>query len=243
MAASRCDRERDPRALIRAALARVAVRAAGLPRLPPPGQDERFDNLADRFLAGDVSTLDEPGLSRVDFLRWLGEHRDVLFHGSSRGDLAVLEPIRLSTDAREFGNRQAVFATDDPVWAIWFAILHRGDGYNSTRNGSLRVAGDDAASRWYFFTVNRGALSDERFGGGYLYVLPRATFEREPPIAGVLDSAQWASFDAVRPLVRVDVRPDDFPLLDAVHEHGDESGLVTILRAGRFRRRAGRTSR
>ena len=222
---------------MRAALARMVVRAVGMPRLPPVRHDDRFDALADRFLGGDPSALDEPDVARVDFLRWLGEHRDVLFHGSSRGDFAVLEPIRLSNDTRDFGNRQAVFATDDPVWALWFAILRRGEGYRSTRNGSLRIAGDDASTRCYFFMVNRGALSDERFGTGYLYVLPRATFELEPPIAGVLDTGQWASFDAVQPLVRVEVGPEHFPLLDAVAEHDDESDVVTMLRAGRFRRR------
>jgi hypothetical protein len=227
---------------MRAALARLAVRAVGMPRLRPVRHDERFDALADRFLGGDPSAFEDAGVARVDFLRWLGEHRDVLFHGSSR-DLSVLEPIRLSNDTREFGNRQAVFATDDPVWAVWFAILRRGEGYNSTRNGSLRIAGDDASTRCYFFTVNCGALSKERFGSGYLYVLPRATFELEAPIGGVLDTAQWASFDAVQPLVRIDVRPEDFPLLEAVAEHDDEADVVTILRAGRFRRRAGRASR
>jgi hypothetical protein len=107
----------------------------------------------------------------------------------------------------------------------------------------LRIAGDDASTRCYFFTVNRGALSDERFGGGYLYVLPRATFELEAPLGGVLDTAQWASFEAVHPLVRVEVGPEYFPLLHAVAEHDDESDVMTMLRAGRFRRRAGRTSR
>ena len=229
---------------MRGALMRLAVRAVGLPRVAPVPHDDRFDALADRLLAGDATAFEDAGSARLDFLRWLGEHRDVLFHGSSRGDLELLEPIRLSSDAREFGNRQAVFATDDPVWALWFAILSRGDGFHSTRNGSLRVARDDASSRWYFFAVNRGALSDDRFVDGFLYVLPRATFELEAPIAGVLDSAQWASFDAVRPLVRLEVGPADFPLLDRVFEHGeDESIAVTMLRAGRFRRRGGRSRR
>ena len=228
---------------MRVVLTRLAVHAVGLPRLPPVADDDRFDVLADRLLAGDVTAFADAGPARVDFLRWVGEHRDVLFHGSSRGDLDVLEPIRLSSDAREFGNRQAVFATDDPVWAIWFAIMRRGEGYVSTRNGSLRIVGDDASSRWYFFALNRGALSEDRFGDGYLYVLPRETFELEAPIAGVLDSAQWASFDAVRPLVRLEVGRSDFPLLERVIEHGDESIAVTMLRAGRFKRRGGPSRR
>lgn len=225
---------------MRRLLLRLFLRAVGLPRLPPPAVDEAFAPVADRLLRGDARAFDEPGLPRLDFLRWLGEHRDVVFHGSVRGDLESLEPIRLSTDEREFGNRQAVFATDDPIWALWFAILGRGEGYQSTRNASLRLVGEPVTARRYLFAVNEGALAGDRFGPGFLYVLPGETFESEAPLFGALDTSQQASSQAVRPLVRLEVAPSDFPFVDRVVEHRQESIVATMLRFGRFRPRGAR---
>ena len=224
-----------------APLLRLFLRATGLPVLQPPAPDDRFARLADRVLAGDASALGEPDVPLLDFMRWLAGHRDVLFHGSSRGDLELLEPVRLTRDTSEFGDQQAVFATSDPVWALWFAVLRR-DGLRSTSNASFGVAGDPLYPRRYFFSVNDGALADDRFGAGFLYVLPRESFRREPPRFG-LDTAQWASPVAVRPLGRADVAPEEFPFLDLVVEHGREPVLATMLRAGARARRAGRSTR
>jgi hypothetical protein len=213
-----------------APLLRLFLRASGLPSLQPPEPDDRFARLADRVLAGDPGALEEPEVSLLDLVRWLAGHRDVLFHGSSRSDLELLEPVRLTRDASEFGDQQAVFATDDPAWALWFAVLRR-DGLRSTRNGSFGIAGDPLYPRRYFFSVDDGALPDDRFGPGFLYVLPRAPFRREPARFG-LDTAQWASPVAVRPLARAGVSPGDFPFLDLVLEHRREPVLATMLRAG-----------
>jgi hypothetical protein len=218
-----------------APLLRLYLRATGLPSLQPPAPDARFAPLADRVLAGDSSALQEPDVPLLGLLRWLAGHRDVLFHGSSRGDLELLEPIRLTRDAAEFGDQQAVFATSDPVWALWFAVLRR-NGLRSTSNGSLGIPGDALYPRRYFFSVNDGALASDRFGPGFLYVLPRGPFRQELPRFG-LDTAQWASPVAVRPLVRAGVSPEDFPFLELVVEHGREPVLATMLRAGARARR------
>jgi hypothetical protein len=196
-----------------------------------PGTEVVLQGIADRFVAGDAAAIAAGPLPPVEFLRWLTERRSVLFHGSARGDIEVLEPIRLSRDAREFGNQQAVFATTDPVWAIYFAILRRMKPFG-TRNGSMAVAGSSIYPRWYTFSLLPPVDLDARFGPGFLYVLPREPFRPEPPQLGALDTAQWVSPTQVRPLVRVEVGPDDFPFLAAVGTYSErEPILVTILRA------------
>lgn len=229
---------------MRRTLARSILRLSRLPSLPPvavsPNAAADLDRAADRLLGGDARALEDAPLPRLDFLRWLGERRDVLFHGSGRDDLDVLEPIRLTTDTTEFGNRQAVYATDDPVWAIYFAILQR-HGSFGTRNGSIGVAGAGLYPRWYFFSLTRPLDRATRFGDGFLYVLPRRTFESQPPGLGVVNTAQWVSEQAVRPLVRLDVTPADFPFLDAVAAHrGREPMLVTLARVAARRQRSAR---
>ena len=154
-----------------------------------------------------------------------------MFHGSARDDLDVLEPIRRSRDSTEFGDQQAVYATSDPVWATYFAILRRGRPF-STRNGSIGMAEGALYPRWYFFSL-RGGHDDKPFADGWVYVLPRAGFTPEPPLAGGLDTAQWVSSSAVRPIERIAVEPADFPFRRLVVTHRErEPMFVTWLRAG-----------
>jgi hypothetical protein len=194
---------------VRGAALTLLLRAARLPTLPPPAERPGFAAAADALLAGGAVEIPEP---RLDFLRWLGENRDVVFHGSQRNDLTELSTERRSTDATEWGNQTAVYASSDPVWAIYFAVLRRDNGWTGTRNGTLGFAG----RRRYFFVHNRGSASRERFGPGSLYVLPATTFEAEPPLGGVVDTAHLVSRVPVRPLARIDVTPEDFPFRDRI---------------------------
>ena len=167
-------------------------------------------------------------------MRWLAEQGDVVFHGSKRGDLEALEPIRLSRDASPFGDQQAVFAASDPVWAIYFATLQRDRGFRETRNGSVGVAGA-LYPRWYWFSHNEEADSTERFVDGWLYILPRRSFRPEPALLGVLDTGQWASLEPVTPLARVRVHATDFPFADSVIAHRRGEAVPTTLARAAWR--------
>ena len=205
------------------------------------GTEAALERVADELVSGNADVVGESPVPLVEFLRWLAERRPVLFHGSARDDLAVLEPIRLSRDTTEFGDQQAVFATSDPVWAIYFAVLRRHRPLG-TRNGSLGIAGAGVYPRWYHFSVQRPFDRAARFGAGSVYIVPRAPFTVEPPLRGVFDSAQWVSPEAVEPLVRIDVTPADFPLLDTVVEHRgrDPWALIYVRTVARNRQRSSR---
>ena len=157
--------------MTRARALEVFLRLARLPTLPPPVVEPGFDEAADALLRGERVDLPE---ARLDFLRWLGESRGVVFHGSPRNDLVELSTERKSRDSTEWGNQQAVYASSDPVWSIYFAVLRRDNGWQGTRNGSMGVGG----RRFYFFLHNRGSQSPDRFGPGSLYILPSETFGR-----------------------------------------------------------------
>ncbi len=124
------------------------VALLGLPRLPEVQQvDSATQGVYEEFTSRYV---DPPGTSEglrppgevMSYLRWLAVHRQVLFHGSQRDGISELRPDRESGDSTSFGNQRAVFATDDAVWAMWFALLARGRGFRSTRNGVWSVLGD-----------------------------------------------------------------------------------------------------
>lgn len=206
---------------------------ARLPWLPAPAVDPeagaRFARVAGELLAGEASAVPEP---RLDFLRWLAENRPVVFHGSPRDDLCELSTERRSHDATSWGNQQAVYASTDPVWAIYFACLRRDAGWTGTRNGSMGLAGGPLYPRRYFFVHNRGSASPDRFGPGSLYLLSPSGFVSDEPLAGAIDTAHLVSHEPVRPLARLDVTPDDFPFADRIGYYRDgEPTWVSLLRA------------
>lgn len=200
-----------------------------LPPVVDPATDARFAAAADELLAGGATSVPEP---RLDFLRWLAENRSVVFHGSPHDDLDELSTERRSRDSTAWGNQRAVYASTDPVWAIYFACLRRDQGWTGTKNGSMGRADGPLYPRRYFFLHNRGSVSPDRFGPGSLYLLPPATFVADRPLAGAIDTAHLVSHEPVKPLARLDVTPQDFPFRDRVGYFRDgEPEWVSLLRA------------
>jgi hypothetical protein len=220
-------------AALRTRLVWGCLALAGLPSLSPPVVDSataaRFAVAADELLSGGATAVPEP---RLDFLLWLAQNRAVVFHGSPRNDLLELSTERRSRDSTAWGNQQAVYASTDPVWAIYFACLRRDRGWTGTKNGSMGRAGGSLYPRRYFFLHNRGSASPDRFGPGSLYLLSPATFVADEPLAGAIDAAHLVSHEPVKPLARLEVTPEDFPFRDRVRYYRDgEANWISLLRA------------
>lgn len=211
------------------------LRLLPLPSLPPvvvdPATDTEFARAADALLADGKAELPP---RRLDFLRWLAENRSLVFHGSPRNDLSELSTERRSKDTTAWGNQQAVYASSDPVWAIYFACLRRDNGWTGTRNASMGRPGGPLYPRQYFFLHNRGSESPGRFGAGSLYVLPPESFVADAPLAGVVDTAHLVSHSPVKPLARIDVTPQDFPFCERVAYYRDGESIVTSLLRASF---------
>ena len=186
-----------------------------------------FAAAARALLAGETDEIPAP---RLEFLDWLGATQAVVFHGSQRNDLTELSTERQSRDATAWGDQRAVYASSDPVWAIYFALLRRDNGWHGTRNGSLGIG--SRSRRFYFFVHNRGSESPERFGPGSLYVLPGETFAPQPQLAGIFDTAHLVSRVSVRPLARIEVTPEDFPYRHRIGLYRDREPIwVSMLRS------------
>jgi hypothetical protein len=211
---------------------------SGLPRVAPEELDAQMSTLFAEFTAesidrrdGESGIVTPPGAAAV-YLRHLARERAVLFHGSKRGPLAELRPERESGDTREFGRQQAVYASHDPLWSMFFAVVNR-DAARSIRNGSVAsVASLDR--RRYFLSVGISDQDVPLATPGWLYVVPAHGFVREPPLGGMLDTGQWVSRNAVRPIAAIAVAPEDFPLRHVMRRHEpNESMLATVWRSRR----------
>jgi hypothetical protein len=78
---------------------------------------------------------------------------------------------------------------------------------------------------FYFFSISQSALVYRPGRTGTVYILPRTSFEPQPPIPEA-DSAvhvmQWASPMLVAPLAKLGVIHADFSLLDQIRGHDDQ---------------------
>lgn len=162
-----------------------------------------------------------------EFLCYLVQHKNCLLHGSNQPAIAQFEP-RQQTDY-EGRVVNAVFAADDGIWPIYFAILDRSRYKGSLRNACIK--GTDATGQrqtFYRFSINADLLPHNPWSEGMIYVLARDTF------TAVIDEAgqplsEWTSLEPVQPLARIRVTPTDFPFLSAVQGHDDRLSVLAEL--------------
>jgi hypothetical protein len=174
---------------------------------PPLSDDDRaaFDALLAGTPPGGVIdyTLAQP--------RWLFLHHLVrsgfLLHGSNEPEIGEFR-TRANNDAH--GRPvNAVFASDDAVWPMYFAVVNRPVA-RSYINWCEHVP---SASR-YLFSIGSDPRDDRSWCEGTVYVLPAETFDPTPA------SRELVSEVPVRPRARLRIDPDDFPFRRQTLGHG-----------------------
>ncbi|NJM41637.1 MAG: hypothetical protein HC853_13195 [Anaerolineae bacterium] len=199
-------------------------------QLPSPKWDDKtvraFEQAYRATKQGEVVQLD-PSLHKHEFLRYLVAHHPVLLHGSNHADIDELTP-RSQTDFDD-NPVNAVFATGDGVWPMFFAIVDQKTFRGSMRNGCFVVDTDAEPQRYYFFSVYKEWLAQNAWCDGTIYVLPKATFRKSDTNGIRFD--EWISEVPVQPLMKLPIAPTDFPFLSRVAGHNErESILVSWLR-------------
>jgi hypothetical protein len=158
------------------------------------------------------------------FLCGVAEGHRIAFHGTGDPNIESFEP-RHPIDYAPFGDQKAVFATSDPIWAMFYAIVDR-DRYDITlNNGCIILLDAKDLDPHYYFSISRDALPQRPWRTGYVYLLPAEGFMEQPsgPYAGhVARVPQLASPVPVTPLARFQVSPGDFPFLAHIRGHDDE---------------------
>ena len=187
----------------------------------PAETQSAFDRLLDAALAQGPNSLIDYRLPypKVDFLNYACDWRGCVAHGTPLPDLAVLEPVRLSHDSSEFGNRKQIFCSPDGAWAMWFAILDKSQ-IRVTRNGCVRLGKGPGRIKFYHFELPAANRDAPPFIDGMMYLARAEDFPDHHPIPILerfcAEFEEWGSAGPVTPLARLPVTPQDFPYLDKV---------------------------
>jgi hypothetical protein len=181
---------------------------------------------ADGLLDLDALLRDRGDVMSWQFLCGFADRRTTAFHGTGEPNITTFEP-RQPVDFAPFGDQKAVFATSDPIWAMFYAIVDRERHRLTLNNGCITVMDSEGrpGTPHYYFSISRGALPRQPWRTGYLYLLPAQGFVEQPPgtYAGhVARVPQLASPAAVRPFARLEVTPGDFPFLAQIRGHEDD---------------------
>jgi len=151
-----------------------------------------------RLLDVDALLRETPRVVRWKFLCSLAACRRIAFHGTGDPGIGRFEP-REPVDFAPFGRQRAVFATSDPIWAMFYAIVDRRRHRLTLNNGCLVL--EDSGHAYYYFSVSRKALARRPWRTGYLYFLPADTFVEQP-------GDVYAGRPATRPAAREPRRRD-----------------------------------
>lgn len=160
------------------------------------------------------------------FLRYVGEQERCLLHGSNDREIAQFEPRRQETYTGH--PVEAVFATDDGIWVLFFAVVARPPVWSLRNACNFRRHGA-VSRRRYFFAIDTDPAAPDSWTDGAVYLLPPENFESTY-------DAEWISPTPVRPRARLAVTRADFPFADHVFRHrfgeSDASFMVRLARAG-----------
>ena len=205
--------------------------------------DESTRSAFDELLRATLSRGECPTIeftlphTKWQFLCHVADHHDIALHGSGNPNIALFEP-RQSNDLSEFGNQKAVYAAADGIWSMFFAIVDR-DRVGSVTNACVRLADQTGTIHgpFYVFSISQSALPSQPWRTGTVYLLPRQTFTQQAPLAfgpNEVRIAQLASLEAVRPLAKLTVTPEDFPFLGQIRGHDDNrlQEYATALQTG-----------
>jgi hypothetical protein len=188
---------------------RLGIRLAteGPTYAPTDARRAEMDALVLRARAeGGVIDASSTGFPAHELLTHLVERHGLLLHGTNQTELDVIKPH----PARDFGTRlEAVVAADDGIWPLFYAVVAR-ERIDGVFTACMHLGRRPSLRRFYLFRVFGADPDNETtWTQGAVYAMPRNGFRREW-------GNEWLRSTDVTPVLRVLVRPSDFPLRHVV---------------------------
>lgn len=153
------------------------------------------------------------------FIQYICENKDVVMHGSNNGTISTFEPRQQTLYNGQL--TEAVFASKDGIWPLFYAVLDKSKIVGNIRNGCLETS---HGKKYYFFSLTKETLENNPWTSGMIYFLPQQTFHRSGK--GKVSFDEWVSEDEVRPIAKMPVDSTDFYFLSKVQVHKQNEHVV-----------------
>jgi hypothetical protein len=185
-------------------------------------QDEEtlFNKLFESALSSQNRTIQyNLTIPKYKFLQYLSDNKKVLFHGSNNPLIQTFEPrVQTLFDGK---IEKAVFATKDPIWSTFFAVLNKKSLIGSIRNGSMTA---NQKPKYHFYSLTKQSFNNEPWTNGTVYLVPEQLFSQIS--SGPLQFDEWICRERVAPIAKIDVEPRDFYFLNQVSFHKESESII-----------------
>lgn len=143
-------------------------------------------------------TIEQP----QKFLNWLISE-GFLLHGSSREIIGALVPQQANDLAKEFGNKKAIYLTQDPLVAIFCALTGGVKGIKIRRN-SIRSRLNQLGNIEYIDTNFAVSDTEKIQKIGYVYVFTKEVIDEQ-------ENNEFISKKPIKPQLVIQIKRKDFP--------------------------------
>ncbi|TCZ79266.1 hypothetical protein E0485_05195 [Paenibacillus albiflavus] len=158
------------------------------------------------------------------FIAYIAAHKGVLLHGSNDQFIEKFETRRQTLFNGEYV--EAVFATKDGIWPLFYAVFDKKKLIGNIRNGCLETR---SGARFHFYSFSQESGNNTPWTRGMIYFLPMDSFKRAHK--GLVSFDEWTSQVPVKPIAKINVEVEDFYYHDKVSVHkSTESVLITWLK-------------
>ncbi|OBR65232.1 hypothetical protein A7K91_00645 [Paenibacillus oryzae] len=173
---------------------------------------KEFDTIFNAAIHGDGLIKYTSLFPKQRFLLYISMNKNVLMHGSTQKSIAEFEPRRQTLYNGKYV--EAVFATKDGVWPVFYSIFNKDKLAGNFRNGCLETR---SGKKFYFFSITKETYMNSPWTQGMIYFLPRESFERARK--EIISFDEWISEEPVKPMAKIEVDLTDFYFMDRVSIH------------------------
>ncbi|KRF43766.1 hypothetical protein [Paenibacillus sp. Soil787] len=155
------------------------------------------------------------------FIQYISSSKPVIMHGSNKEGILEFETRRQTLYNGQYV--EAVFATKDGTWSLFYAVFDRHKLVDNFRNACFKIRKNN--NKYYFFSLTQNTMNKNPWTNGIVYFLPQESFESTN--SSIVSFDEWISRTPVKPITKITVEPQDFYFIDKVSWHKANESLFT----------------
>lgn len=188
-----------------------------------PHEVVEYDKIYSEAVSNNSEIIYLSSYPKYRFIRYISSTKSVILHGSNHKTILEFETRRQTLYNGQYV--EAVFATKDGIWPLFYAVFDRHKLVGNFRNACLNVRNNK--NNYYFFSLTQNTMNKIPWTNGTIYFLPQETFECTN--RSIVSFDEWISKTPVRPITKITVNPEDFYFIDKVSSHKVSESLFTSM--------------